>query len=79
MEGNELNITSVETTAESGVEVQEVTDPAVSEQVEQAVTQPEGKTDRDAYYADLRRKQELDEARQANARLQQHPLHQSGL
>ena len=72
MEENELNITSAET-VETGVEVQEVTDPAVSEQVEQAAqTQPEAvKTEKDAFYADQRRKQELEQRRAENARLQQ--------
>lgn len=60
-------------TTETGVEVQEVAAPESEGQVEQAMeTQPAAeKTDRDAYYADLRRKQELDQARADNARLQQ--------
>ena len=60
-------------TTETGVEGQEVAAPESEGQVEQATeTQPAvEKTDRDAYYADLRRKQELDQARADNARLQQ--------
>ncbi|MBP0980259.1 MAG: hypothetical protein J6Q18_01710, partial [Oscillospiraceae bacterium] len=60
-------------TTDTGVEVQEVAAPESEGQVEQAMeTQPAAeKTDRDAYYADLRRKQELDQARADNARLQQ--------
>ena len=60
-------------TTDTGVEVQEVAAPESEGQVEQAMeTQPAAeKTDRDAYYADLRRKQELDQARAENTRLQQ--------
>ena len=60
---------------EAGVEGQEVAAPESTESVEQAMeTQPAAenqRNDRDAYYADLRRKQELDEARANNVRLQQ--------
>lgn len=58
---------------ETSVESQEVAEPEVSESVEQAMeTQPVAeKTDRDSYYRDMRRKQELDQARADNARLQQ--------
>ena len=59
-------------TTDTGVEVQEVAAPESEGQVEQAMEQPAAeKTDRDAYYADLRRKQELDQARAENTRLQQ--------
>lgn len=60
-------------TTETGVEGQEVAAPESEEQVEQAIeTQPAAeKTDRDAYYADLRRKQELEQARAENTRLMQ--------
>lgn len=68
---NELNITAeaveTQTTAE-GVEGQEAAEPAVSEQSQQTQT---GKTEKDSYFADMRRKQELDEMRQTNAQLQQ--------
>ena len=65
-----MNITSdmSEQTAESGVEVQEVAEPAVNEQVEQ--TQTTGKTEKDSYFADMRRKQELEKVRETNAQLQ---------
>lgn len=60
---------------ETGVEVREAAAPESTENVEQATeTQPVAenqRNERDAYYADLRRKQELDEARANNARLQQ--------
>lgn len=60
-------------TTETGVEVQEVAAPEGEGQVEQAMeTQPAAeKTERDAYYADLRRKQELEQARAENTRLMQ--------
>lgn len=60
-------------TTETGVEGQEVAAPESEEQVEQAMeTQPAAeKTDRDAYYRDLRRKQELEQARAENTRLMQ--------
>lgn len=72
MEEKELNITPTET-VDSGAEVQEVAAPESEEQVEQAAeTQPAAeKTDRDAYYRDLRRKQELEQARAENTRLMQ--------
>ena len=74
MEEKELNITPTET-VDSGAEVQEVAEPAVSEQVEQAMeTQPAAvKTERDAYYAERRRRQEqeLEQARAENTRLMQ--------
>ena len=60
---------------ETGVEVREAAAPESTENVEQATeTQPVAenqRNERDAYYADLRRKQELDEARANNAKLQQ--------
>ena len=60
---------------ETGVEVREAAAPESTENVAQATeTQPVAenqRNERDAYYADLRRKQELDEARANNARLQQ--------
>ena len=60
-------------TTETGVEGQEVAAPESEGQVEQAMeTQPAAeKTGRDSYYRDMRRKQELDQARADNARLQQ--------
>ena len=60
-------------TTETGVEVQEVAAPEGEGQVEQAMeTQPAAeKTERDAYYADQRRKQELEQARAENTRLMQ--------
>ena len=62
-------------TTETGVEVQDLANPESTEGVEQAQeTQSAAeteKTSRDAYYADLRRKQELDQARADNAKLQQ--------
>ncbi len=69
MEEKDMNITSdmSEQTAESGVEVQEVAEPAVNEQVGQ--TQTTGKTEKDSYFADMRRKQELEQMRESNSQL----------
>lgn len=58
---------------ETGVEGREFAVTESTEDVAQAMeTQPAAeKTERDAYYADLRRKQELDQSRQDNDRLRQ--------
>ena len=58
---------------ETGVEGREFAATESTEDVAQAMeTQPAAeKTERDAYYADLRRKQELDQSRQDNDRLRQ--------
>ena len=57
---------------DTSVESQEVAEPEVSESVRQAQeTQPAAeKTDRDSYYRDMRRKQELEQSRAENTRLQ---------
>lgn len=69
---NELNITATETaeTVDTGVEVQEAAEPAVNEQSQQTQTESV-KTEKDSYFADMRRKQELDRMRETNAQLQQ--------
>ena len=58
---------------DTGVEGREFAATESTEDVAQAMeTQPAAeKTERDAYYADLRRKQELDQSRQDNDRLRQ--------
>ena len=69
----DMNMT-VETTVATGGEVQELAAPEVNEQVVQTQeTQPtQGvKTAKDSFYADMRRKQELDDIRAKNAQLQQ--------
>lgn len=67
---NELNITATGTaeTVDTGVEVQEAAEPAVNEQSQQTQSV---KTEKDSYFADMRRKQELDRMRETNAQLQQ--------
>lgn len=68
----DMNMT-VETTVETGGEVQELAAPEVNEQVAQAQeTQPTAgvKTEKDSFYADMRRKQELETTREKYAQLE---------
>lgn len=71
MEEKELNTENTEIT-DDGAKEQEIAEPAVSEQTEDGKqTQPVEKTEKNAYFADLRRKQQLDRSRADNERLKQ--------
>jgi len=67
MEERDTNLT-VDTTVSTGAEVQEVATPEVNGQVEQTASTGV-KTEQDSYFADMRRKQEMEQFRNENAQL----------